>query len=70
MRRPPQEGQKPRPLHEAVGQDPEIEIGMVALLGNVALRFPHETLAWDGKRMRFPDRPEANAYLSSPVRAG
>jgi predicted dehydrogenase len=42
----------------------------VALLGNVALRFPHETLAWDAKRMRFPERPEADRYLSSPVRAG
>ncbi|NOT30431.1 MAG: Gfo/Idh/MocA family oxidoreductase [Planctomycetes bacterium] len=42
----------------------------VALLGNVALRFPHETLAWDAKRMRFPERPEADWYLSSPVRKG
>jgi len=42
----------------------------VALLGNIALRFPHETLAWDAKRMRFPERPEADRYLSSPRRAG
>jgi predicted dehydrogenase len=42
----------------------------VALLGNIALRFPHETLAWDAKRMRFPERPEADGYLSSPLRAG
>ena len=42
----------------------------VALLGNVALRFPHETLAWSGARMRFPDRGEANEFLSSPVREG
>jgi hypothetical protein len=42
----------------------------VALLGNVALRFPHETLEWDAKRMRFPARPEAERYLSSPAREG
>lgn len=42
----------------------------VALLGNIALRFPHETLAWDARRLRFPDRPEAEQFLSSPARAG
>jgi predicted dehydrogenase len=42
----------------------------VALLGNVALHFPHETLEWDGKRMRFPVRPEADEFLRSPTRAG
>jgi predicted dehydrogenase len=42
----------------------------VALLGNVALRFPHETLAWDARRLRFAGRPEAERYLFSPVRAG
>jgi hypothetical protein len=42
----------------------------VALLGNVALRFPHETLAWDAQRMRFPERPEADRYLSSRARTG
>src|SRR6185503_17265786 len=42
----------------------------VALLGNVALRFPHETLAWDAKRLHFPARPEADRYLSSPAREG
>ncbi len=42
----------------------------VALLGNIALRFPHETLAWDAKRTRFAGRPEAERYLSSPRRAG
>ncbi len=41
-----------------------------ALLGNVALRFPHETLEWDAGRMRFPNRPEADAYLSSRPRTG
>lgn len=42
----------------------------VALLGNVALRFPHETLVWNAKRMRFPDRPAANRFLSSTPRQG
>jgi hypothetical protein len=42
----------------------------IALLGNVALRFPHETLEWDGGRVRFPNRPEANAFLQSRYRKG
>lgn len=42
----------------------------VALLGNIALRFPHETLAWDAPHMRFPTRPEAERFLSAPVREG
>ncbi|MSR62200.1 MAG: Gfo/Idh/MocA family oxidoreductase [Planctomycetes bacterium] len=42
----------------------------VALLGNIALRFPHETLSWDAKRLRFPTRPEAERWLSTPVREG
>jgi len=42
----------------------------VALLGNIALRYPHETLAWDAKRLRFPSRPEAEKWLSTPVRRG
>ena len=41
-----------------------------ALLGNVALRFPHETLEWDERRMCFPQRPQADVYLSSPPRDG
>jgi len=42
----------------------------VALLGNVALQFPHETLEWDAERMRFPRRPEADRFLSSEARDG
>jgi predicted dehydrogenase len=42
----------------------------VALLGNVALAYPHETLEWDGINMRFPKRPEANALLSATTRSG
>ncbi len=42
----------------------------VALLGNIALCFPHETLEWDAERMRFPAWPEADAHLSCPPREG
>jgi len=42
----------------------------VALLGNVALHFPHETLAWDARHMRFPGRPEADALLAPRYRPG
>ncbi len=42
----------------------------VALLGNVALSYPHESLEWDGAGMRFPKRPEADALLSSKHRSG
>lgn len=42
----------------------------VALLGNVALRFPQERLDWDARRLRFPNRPEANAYLRKDYRPG
>lgn len=42
----------------------------VALLGNVALHFPHETLNWNAGAMSFDGRPEADAYLRSPQRKG
>ena len=42
----------------------------VVLLGNVALHFPHETLRWQGQRMRFGDRPEADALLRAAPRNG
>ena len=42
----------------------------IALLGNVALNFPNETLVWDAERARFPERPEADASLGSPQRKG
>ena len=42
----------------------------VVLLGNVALHHPHETLEWDGRRMRFRGRPEADALLGAPYREG
>jgi predicted dehydrogenase len=42
----------------------------VALLGNVALRYPGEELAWDAPRMRFPGRPEAEVHLGRRYREG
>jgi len=40
----------------------------VALLGNVALRFPGEELRWDARRMRFPSQPAADAFLGRRYR--
>lgn len=42
----------------------------VALLGNIALRFPFETLEYDAAKMAFPGRPEANAHLAPSIRKG
>ncbi|MEM7305266.1 MAG: Gfo/Idh/MocA family oxidoreductase [Planctomycetota bacterium] len=42
----------------------------VALLGNVALRFPGERLAWDARRLRFGNLSAANAFLGRKYRAG
>ena len=42
----------------------------VALLGNVALHFPHETLSWEGERARFRGHAAANALLDPPYRKG
>jgi predicted dehydrogenase len=42
----------------------------VALLGNIALHFPYETLRWDGERMRFQGRPEATGLLAGEARRG
>jgi hypothetical protein len=38
------------------------------LIGNVAARFPGETLAFDAKRLTFPKKPEANQYLTRDYR--
>jgi predicted dehydrogenase len=40
------------------------------LLGGVATRFPQSTLAWDGKRMKFKNAPEANQYVARKYRKG
>ncbi len=42
----------------------------VALLGNVALHFPHETLEWNGEAMTFANRPEADRLLRIAQRKG
>ncbi len=42
----------------------------IALLGNVALEFPGETLVWDGPDLRFPGRPSANPLLAATYRRG
>lgn len=41
-----------------------------ALLGNVALSFPHETLVYDQAAMRVVGRADADAMLSSTYRDG
>jgi len=40
------------------------------IIGNVAARFPGETLKFDGKGLTFPDKPEANQYLTRTYRDG
>jgi hypothetical protein len=40
------------------------------LLGSVAVRFPGETLEWDGPGLQFTNRPEANTYVRRAPRAG
>jgi predicted dehydrogenase len=40
------------------------------LIGNVAARFPGETLEFDGRALAFPKRREANAYLTRAYRHG
>lgn len=42
----------------------------IALLGNVALRYPHETLEYAAEEMRFENREEANRWLYPDVREG
>ena len=52
------------------GFDTSAHLTEVALLGNVALSFPHETLEWDARKLRFPSRPEADALLGETYREG
>jgi predicted dehydrogenase len=39
------------------------------IIGNVAARFPGETLTFDAKALRFPGKPEADQYLSRTYRS-
>src|SRR5262245_51586924 len=40
------------------------------LIGNVAARFPGETLTFDAKALKFPGRPEADQHLTRTYRDG
>jgi hypothetical protein len=40
------------------------------LIGNVAARYPGETLAFDGRALSFPGKPDANRYLTREYRQG
>ena len=42
----------------------------IALLGNVALRFPNQKLDFDAKALSFPSRPDADRFLHKPYRSG
>jgi hypothetical protein len=42
----------------------------VALLGNVALRFPEKKLLWDPENMKITNVPEANNFLHYEYRKG
>jgi predicted dehydrogenase len=46
------------------------QLSEVALLGNVALEFPGQELAWDAAGLRFPDHAEANRLLHKTYRRG
>ena len=40
------------------------------LIGNIAARFPGETLEFDARRLRFPGKPEADQFLTRTYRKG
>ncbi|MBI1374732.1 MAG: gfo/Idh/MocA family oxidoreductase [Phycisphaera sp.] len=40
------------------------------LLGNIALRFPGEKLAWNPEQLTFTNKPEANQYVRRTYRKG
>jgi hypothetical protein len=40
------------------------------LLGTVAIRVPGQLLEWDSEKMKFPNYPDANKYLSRDYRKG
>ena len=40
------------------------------LIGNIAARFPGETLKFDAKALKFPGKPEADQYLTRTYRDG
>jgi GFO/IDH/MocA oxidoreductase family protein len=40
------------------------------IIGNIAARFPGETLKFDARALKFPGRPEADQYLTRTYREG
>ena len=40
------------------------------LLGNIAVRFPNETLKWDSEALRFTNNEQANAFVKTEYRSG
>ncbi len=40
------------------------------LLGNIALRYPHQKLMWDGENMRFTNHREANQWVKKEYPRG
>lgn len=42
----------------------------IAMLGNIALRFPGQELAWDAKAMRVTNHDDANEFLHYPYPEG
>jgi hypothetical protein len=40
------------------------------IIGNAAAHFPGETLEFDARTLRFPNKPDANQYLSRSYRNG
>ena len=42
----------------------------IALLGNLAKRFPDRELKWDGENMRVTNHDEANEWVKRPYRKG
>jgi predicted dehydrogenase len=38
------------------------------IIGNIAARFPHETLTFDARALKFPNKPDANQYLTRTYR--
>jgi len=40
------------------------------LLGNIAVRFPNETLNWDSEALRFTNNDRANSFVRTEYRSG
>lgn len=40
------------------------------LLGNIAVRFPNESLKWDSEALRFTNNEQANAFVRTEYRSG